>query len=236
MKKFLSIFLIFLLYSLGQTVKAQVISTSTLIPMIESAESKEIRAKGYNDIQVKVVSIPMENVSLPEGNISVIIHSSNSHLVGREYKKVDIYVNSKYQRSIGVPVETKIFQNILVAKEPITKDSILTTQNIEVQRQNILALTQNAWEEKALSSEIIATKMYRTGEIIDKRFSKIKPDVVKNAQVTVVFKTDDEMAITVEGIALVEGSIGSFISVQNKTYNKVYMGKVIGTNRVLVEI
>lgn len=236
MKKFLSIFLIFLIYSLGQTAKAEIVSTSTLIPIIENAELKEILAKGYDDVQVKVVSIPMEKINLPKGDISVKINSVASHLVAREYKKVDIYVDSKYQRSIGMPVEIKIFQNILVAKEPITKDSLLTTQNIELQRQNILALTQNAWDEKSLSSEIMATKMYRTGEIIDRRFSKLKPAVVKNAQVTVVFKTDDDMAITVEGTALVEGSIGSFISVQNKTYNKVYMGKVVGTNRVLVEI
>lgn len=236
MKRIFSAFLIFIIYALGQTAKAELVATTSLVPMIESAQLKEVLAKGYNDVEVKVINIPLGKINLPEGPISIKINSNTSNLTGREYKKVDIFVNSKYQRSIGVPIEIKVFQNVMVAKEPIVKDSTLTTKNIELKRYNILSLTQNTWDEKSMSSEIIATKMYRTGEIIDRRFSKIKPDVVKNAQVTVVFKTDDEMAITVDGIALVEGSIGNFISVQNKTYNKVYMGKVIGPNRVLVEI
>lgn len=236
MKKILSILLIFVICSLGQTAKAQVVPMIKLIPMIESEQVKEIKSKGYSEVEVSIVNIPLAKITLPEGTISLKINSNSTSVIAREYKKVDIYVDSKYQRSVGVPVEIKIFQNILVAKEPITKDSLLTDKNIELKRYNILSLSQNALDEKTLSKGIIATKMYRTGEIIDRRFSKVKPDVVKNAPVTVVFKTDDEMAVTVEGTALVEGTIGNYISVQNKTYNKVYMGKVIGINKVLVEI
>lgn len=236
MKKVLTISLIFLISALAQTAKAQIVPTAQLIPMIEAEQIKEVKAKGYSEVEVKVLNIPMEKITLPDGQITLKINSNSPNLTSREYKKIDLYVNSKYQRSFGAPIEIKVFQNILVAKEPITKDSLLTAKNIELKRFNILGMVQNSWDEKALSSEIIATKMYRTGEIIDRRFSKIKPDIVKNATVTVVFKTDGEMAITVDGIALVEGNIGNFISVQNKTYKKVYMGKVIGTNKVLVEI
>lgn len=236
MKKFLSILLIFLIYSLGQTAKAQVVPITNIIPIIKAQQLKDLQSKGYSEVEVNVLNIPIGKFNLPEGPISIKINSNSNNLIGREYKKIDIYVDSKYQRSFGAPIEIKVFQNILVAKEPINKDSLLTTNNIELKRYNILSLAQNALDEKALSSNIIATKMYRTGEIIDRRFSKVKPDIVKNATVTVVFKTDDEMAITVDGIALVEGTIGSYISVQNKTYKKVYMGKVIGINKVLVEI
>lgn len=236
MKKLLSILFIFLIYSLGQTAKAQVVPITAIVPMIKAEQLKELQLKGYNEVEVNILNIPIANFRLPDGQISLKINSNSNNLVGREYKKIDIYVNSKYQRSFGAPVEIKIFQNVLVAKEPIIKDTLLTSKNIELKKYNILSLIQNTLDEKALSKEIIATKMYRTGEVIDRRFSKAKPDIVKNATVTVIFKTDDEMAITVDGIALVEGSVGNSISVQNKTYKKVYIGKVIGPNKVLVEI
>lgn len=237
MKKLLSILLIFIAGSFAQNVKAQTIVTNKLVPMIEAAQVREIKAKGYNEVEVRVPSIPIETVVLPEGNITVKVNNIQNRLVAKEYKKVDLYVNSKYQRSIGVPVETKIYQNILVAREVIPRDSVLTCKNVEVKRFDILSVSQTVLNEKALGNEIIATKMYSPGEVIDKRFSKSKPDIIKNSTVTVVFKsTDGDMAVTVDAVALVEGNVGDYISAQNKIYKKVYMGKIVGPNRILVEI
>jgi flagella basal body P-ring formation protein FlgA len=236
MKKLLSILLILLVSSLSQEVKAQSAVTTKLIPIIEAAQAKELKAKGYNDVEVSVLNIPIENLILPEGNISVKINNIQDRFVSKEYKKVDIFVNSKYQRSIGVPMEMKIYQNVLVSKEVIPRDSLISYKNTEVKRLDILSLTQNVLEEKSFNKEIIATKMYRAGEPIDRRFSKSKPDIIKNSPVMVVFKADDGMSITVDAVALIEGNIGDMVSAQNKVYKRVYMGRVVGPNKILVEI
>lgn len=236
MKKFISILSIFLMVAAGSRVVAVPVATEKFIPLIVAEETKIVNSQGYNDIEVSVLHIPMQQINLPEGPISIKLNRNANALAAREYKKVDIFVNSKYQRSIGVPVQIKVFQNILVAKGAISKDTVLSHNNVDCKRYDVLSLVQNALDEKTLDTEIIATKMYRPGEIIDRRFSKVKPDVIKNTIVTVLFKTDDDMAVTVEGTALTEGSIGGMVSVQNKTYNKVYIGKVIGTNKVLVQI
>ncbi len=236
MKKLLSILLILLASSLSHEVKAQSAVTTKLIPVIEAAQVKELKAKGYNDVEVSVLNIPIENLTLPEGNISVKINNIQDRFVSKEYKKVDIFVNSKYQRSIGVPMEMKIYQNILVSREVIPRDSLISYKNTEVKRLDILSLTQSVLEEKSFNKEIIATKMYRAGEPIDKRFSKSKPDIIKNSQVVVIFKADDGMSITVDAVALIEGNIGDLVSAQNKIYKRVYMGRVVGPNKILVEI
>ncbi len=236
MKKLFLIFLIFLTAGRYNSVCAQVVPTAKLCPLIQAEVTKELLNKGYSDNEVSVLNIPIQSVTLPEGTVSVKVYENAQNLTSREYRKVDILVNNKHQRSIGVPVSIKVYQEVLVAKSSIAKDGVLSEANVEKKRSEVLGLTQNAVDSKMLSSGIIATRAYRPGELIDRRFSKTKPDVVKNALVTVIFKTDNEMAITVDGVALVEGNIGGFISVQNRTYNKVYLGKVIGTNKVLVEI
>ena len=192
--------------------------------------------KPDKEIEVKVLSIPLKNIQVADGEISLKLLSNQANLNAREYKRVSIYVNGNYQRTIGVPIELKVYENIMVAKDTIFKDNALTEKNVEFKRYNIALLTQRPITPKDISQEMLATKIYRPGEVIDKRFSKIKPDIARLANVTVIFKTANDLSISIDGVALCEGNIGSVISVENKTYKKVYMGKVIGTNKILVEI
>lgn len=236
MKKLITILSIFLLINVGLKSYSQVVPTENLTALIEQEQRKELIEKDYKDIDVKVLNIPFEKITLPDGNISIKINSNSSELVSREYKKIDIYINSKYQRSIGVPIEIKIYKDILIARDTIMRDGCINAKNVTTKKCDILTLIQNPLEEKDLASDLISVRMYRAGDILDKRFAKIKPDIVKNATVTVLFKADNDMNITVDAIALTDGKIGNFIAVQNKTYKKIYTGKVIGTNKVLVEI
>jgi flagella basal body P-ring formation protein FlgA len=135
-----------------------------------------------------------------------------------------------------MPVEVKVYETVMVARDTIFKDTLLTSKNIEFKKFNIATSLQKPLYISDQSQEMIATKVYRPGEVIDKRFCKIKPDITRNSNVTVIFKTSNDMSICVDGIAISEGNIGGMVSVENKTYKKVYMGKVIATNKILVEI
>ena len=42
--------------------------------------------------------------------------------------------------------------------------------------------------------------------------------------------------VSVDGTAMSDGMCGDYIDVENKNYKKIYNGKVIGENKVLVEI
>ena len=65
---------------------------------------------------------------------------------------------------------------------------------------------------------------------------KSQPDIMRDAAVTLYFKTKTNLAVTLDGIAISEGNIGDTISVKNKRYNRIYNGKIIGENKVLVRI
>ena len=42
--------------------------------------------------------------------------------------------------------------------------------------------------------------------------------------------------ITIDGTATMDGMIGDYVNVENRNYKKTYSGKVIGENKVLVNI
>ena len=113
MKKLLSTALIILICTFAKTANAQVVQSTVIAPMIEAAQIKEVKNRGYKEVEAKVLNIPIDKLTLPDGTISIKLGTASSILNAREYKKIDIYVNSKYQRSIGVSVETKIYQNVL---------------------------------------------------------------------------------------------------------------------------
>ena len=71
--------------------------------------------------------------------------------------------------------------------------------------------------------------------ILDRRFVKIKPDIERNAEVQVYFKSNGVM-VSIIGTAMDEGMVGDYITILNKSYNKRYKGRVIGENKVLISI
>ena len=64
----------------------------------------------------------------------------------------------------------------------------------------------------------------------------MRPDVVRNGEVRIFFVSNDSVMVSVDGTAMSDGMCGDYIDVENKNYKKVYNGKVIGENKVLVNI
>ena len=91
-------------------------------------------------------------------------------------------------------------------------------------------------DEKMLDKEITTRKIFQKGEIIDKRFVRMRPDVARNSDVRIFFVSKGSVMITIDGTALSDGMLGDYINVENRNYKKVYNGKIIGENRVLVNI
>ena len=86
------------------------------------------------------------------------------------------------------------------------------------------------------NKEITTKKMFQKGDVIDKRFVKMKPDVERNMGVRIFFVSNGAVMITIDGTALADGMTGDYVNVENKNYKRTYTGKVIGENRVLVNI
>ncbi len=215
---------------------AQVLSADSFKAIVSKQAKKDLERFNVDESEIIVGHLPIDSFTLPDGKVSVEIVSSTASLTAKEYKKVNINVNGKYARTYYVPIETKAYKYAAVAKEVIQRDKIVPLQAVEFKKVNVIGNLDNTLTLSDITKEIVAVKVFYPGDLITKRYTRSKPDVVKNAMVTVNFRTSSALNIAVEGVALTQGNIGDTIQVKNKQFNKIYTGEVTGTNQVLVQM
>lgn len=237
MKKFLQILLILaIMTGTANTCFSQVLSSDQFKTLVAKQAKKDLQKYQVDETEVIVGHIPVSTFELPDGKVSVEIVSGSAGIIAREFKKINIRVNGSYVRTYYVPIETKAYKYTAVAKQVIQRDKVIPLQAVEFKKMNVVGNLNNTVNQNDIARELVATKVFYPGEMITKRYTISKPDIVKNAMVTVNFTTGADLNIAVEGIALMPGCIGDTIQVKNKRFNKIYTGQVTGVNQVLVQI
>ena len=234
MKKLLATTLILLTGALSAN--AQMLTSASV-----KASVAEILKNGYKkmtdaDIEVKVSATPFAQLQLPDGNVTYKIVSGGDKIVPRDIKRVDIYVNNAFVKSLNLPVQTVVYKEVLVANDYINREQAINNETVSLKKMDVSMKMDYVLGKNALSKEMSAKKGFQKGEIIDKRFVKMRPDVQRNGEVRVFFVSNGAVMVSVDGTAMSDGMYGDYINVENKNYKKVYNGKVIGENKVLVNI
>jgi len=188
------------------------------------------------DVDVKVMATPFAQLSLPDGKVSYKVVSNNNKFMPRDIKQIDLFVNNAFIKTLNLPVQATAYKEVLVAADTISREQAITKECTVVKKVDISQKADYILTDKYLNKEMSAKKSFVKGEIIDKRFVKMKPDVERNAGVRIFFVSNGDVMISIDGTALADGMTGDYVHVENKNYKKVYTGKVIGENRVLVNI
>lgn len=215
---------------------SQVLSAEQFRAIVVKQAKKDLQSYNVDESDVTVGHLPVTSLELPDGKVTVEIVSATNGITAKEFKKININVNGRYARTYYAPIETKAYKYVAVAKEVIQRDKIIPLQAVEYKKTDVVGNLNNTLNLSDISKEIVATKVFYPGEMITKRYTMSKPDIVKNAMVTVTFRTGADLKISVDGIALMQGNLGDTIQVKNKRFNKIYTGEVTGTNQVLVQI
>jgi len=236
MKKIINIVLITILALSSLKANANVTMSTSEVKSIIAKQVLEATQK-YTDAQltVEVVAVPFKELILPSGTVSFVVKPSTEKFAARDLEKVFVYVNDKFFKTFNAPVVVKAYQDVLVASRFISREQELTPDLVKVKKLEVSNTLGYQLRPEALKNQIIAKKTFMDGEIIDKRFVKLRPDIVRNSSVAVIFNSSN-LTIETEAIALSDGVVGDNICVMNKIYNKVYTGKIIGENKVLVKI
>ena len=233
MKKVLS--LIVLIMVMMTSVKAE--AQTLTVKQFENEISKQVikTYKNYTDadLSVKILQVPFSTLNIRDGVVTYKVTSNNDKFMPRDVKKVEIFVNGKYERFMMIPVEVKAYKNVLVASEAINRESAITAMNTVMQRREVSNVLSNVITNSYLKKDVVSKKMYREGEIIDKRFLAARPDVARNQEIVALFKSSG-VTISITAISQSEGNIGDYVMLKSPKYQRVYRGKVIAPNRVLV--
>ena len=234
MKKLLITALIMMV--VGMSVQAQTVTSaeikSQIAHQLESIYKKNLKA----DVEVKINATPFAELQLPDGEVTYKVVQGADKIVPRDIKRVDVYVNNAFVRTLNLPAQTSVYKEVLVAADFINREQAITREATLVKKIDVSLKMDYVLSEKMLSKEMSAKKAFQKGEIIDKRFVKMKPDVARNGEDRIFFVSNGAVMITIDGTAMADGMTGDYINVENRNYKKVYTGKVIGENRVLVNI
>jgi len=235
MKKAFGLVLILVLTFSSLKAQSAVLTNSEVRNLVAKQVTENY--KKYTDAQVsiEVVGLPFKDLYIPNGKITVEVKPSMDKFLARDLEKASIFVNGKLVKSFNAPIVAKAYQNVLVASCFINREKAINSDVVTVKKMEISNTLEYPLREDALGKDILAKKTFREGEVIDKRFVKIRPDILRNANVTVFFSSND-LTISIEGTSLSDGVNGDTICIMNKNYNKVYTGKIIGENKVLVKI
>ncbi len=236
MKKIFSTILTTLILTSGISVDARTLSADVIKILIADEVKSDLAVYKPDEVIVGVSNLPVESITVPDGKVSLSVASNSKKLNPKEFKKITIMVNKKPVRVLHAAVSVQVFKNVPVAKEVIARDKAISMRSIEMKKVDITGNIDDVLTPEDLSGGLIARKMFYPSEIITKKYTVSRPDVVRNAIVSVNFKSGEDLSIMVEGIALSQGRIGDTIQVKNKNYNKIYTGTVVGENRVQVEI
>ena len=215
---------------------AQVVTSAEVKSKVGALLTESYKKSIDADIEVKVSATPFAQLQLPDGEITYKIVQGGNKIIPRDIKRVDIYVNKAFIQSINLPTQTFVYKDVLVASDFINREQAITKDVVMMKKIDISQKLDYVLSDNVLNKEMSAKKAFQKGEIIDKRFVKMKPDVVRNEEIRVFFVSNGSVMITINGIAMSDGMTGDYISVENKKYKKTYTGKVIGENRVLVNI
>ena len=225
-----------LIMTMGLSANAQTISSAEIKNQIATQLETIYKKSTDADVEVKITATPFAQLQLPDGKITYKITQGADKIVPRDIKRVDIFVDNSFVRTLNLPAQTSVYKEVLVAADVINREQAITRESTLVKKIDVSQKMDYVLSENILSKEMSAKKAFQKGEIIDKRFVKMKPDVMRNGEVRIFFVSNGAVMISIDGTAMADGMTGDYINVENKNYKKVYTGKVIGENRVLVNI
>lgn len=234
MNKIVATALILIISNLG--VNAQMVSSSDVKTSVAKILETNYNKMTNGEVEVKVSATPFAQLQLPDGKVSYKVVSGGDKILPRDIKRVDVYVNNAFVKTLNLPVQTIVYKDVLVASDFINREQAVTNECTTVKRMDVSMKMDYVLDSKMLTKEMTTKKTFQKGEVIDKRFVKMRPDVQRNGEVRIFFVSNGDVMVTIDGTAMADGMTGDYINVENKNYKKVYNGKVIGENRVLVAI
>ncbi len=222
--------------SFAPCTQAQVIPASKVKIDVARLFENNYKKTVDGEVQVKITATPFADLQLPDGRVTYKIAAGTDKILPRDVKRVDVFVNGVFVRTLNLPAQTSVYKDVLVATEQINREQLLTKECTEVKKVDVSMRADYVLDGSMLDKEITTKKIFQKGEIIDRRFVKMRPDVARNADVRVFFVSNGSVMISIDGTAMSDGMLGDYINVENKNYKKVYNGKIIGENRILVNI
>jgi flagella basal body P-ring formation protein FlgA len=213
----------------SQTVRAQDIESVVMAQALKDAGGDQADVKQELLTQVS-------DLQLPAGPLDWQVEPMGKHLVpgGDRTYQVTARVDGKEAWRMPLRVRQKVYQTIVVAKRSIRRGRTIAADDVTTVRR-----TLNASKEAGYAGNLRtivgmqAKRPIAQDEPINEGMVQSRAAVSEGGRVLVVYETP-QLTMTVPGVAMVSGQLGSFIPVRNLETGKVVYGIVQQDDRVKV--
>ena len=122
----------------GMSVNAQTVSSAEIKSQI-ATQLEEVYKKNTNsEVEVKITATPFAELQLPDGKISYKFAQGADKINPRDIKRVEVYVNNAYVKTLNLPAQTKVYKEVLVAADFINREQAITRESTLVKKIDVL--------------------------------------------------------------------------------------------------
>ncbi len=186
-------------------------------------------------VSIEFKKFNFKSLNVGDGDIEVRTSVNSNYISPSSIITVKVFSDKKAVKTLRLPIKLSIKDKVWVAKNVVKRGQTLGFSNVCLEYKDVTRNYKNTATKDFSVVGNISRKNLKPGAIIDKRFIKKTPTVLKNSFIYLVFE-GDKVKITLPGEALQDGGMGDYIKVKNKRFRKRYIGKVIGKNKVLIDL
>lgn len=136
---------------------------------------------------------------------------------------------------VHIPVQVRAYTDVMVARQPVTRDAMITENDIERQKREISRYNAGVYTEQNQVIGMVAKRNIRQDTVLTPRMVEPRRLVSRGQHVTIIAEFNG-MQIRTKGEALMDGHQGQIISVENTRSGKKISGEVIAPSTVRVKM
>jgi len=167
-----------------------------------------------------------------ESSLEAFSQSTNT---GSGNQTVGVKCTAPVQWTVYVPVQIKVFQDVVVASKPLSANKVITSGDVQLKSRDIASLRQGYMSNlKDVIGQELKTPI-AMGTVI--KPMRIRPQkVVSRGEHVMLLALAGQMEVRMSGTALSDASIGQRVRVKNSSSKRIIEGVVEGPGIVKVSM
>ncbi len=148
---------------------------------------------------------------------------------------IGVRCNDTKPWSLYVPVSVKNFKMVATLKHAVIRNTVLTDEDIILEKMNINRLSSGYFDDLALLKGKVLTQNLSRGAVLTNHHIKSPMAVNRGQSVTLISK-NSVIEVRTKGMAMSKGAIGERIKVKNLKSNRIIEGVIIDNNLINVSL
>ncbi|MCS5711448.1 flagellar basal body P-ring formation chaperone FlgA [Candidatus Berkiella aquae] len=185
----------------------------------------------FNDVKTAITPLDSRlRLQACEAPLQTITEFGN---IKQKHLTIKVSCEAPVKWALRVPVKLQIFQHVVVASQPISRDQILTPRDVQVLKQDIAQLGDGYFQAEEELIGLSSVKSIQPGSVI-KRHMVRQPLIIHRGETVKMVVSYPGFNLEAAGVAQMDGAVGDTIKVKNARSNKIIDAKVKGSGEVSI--